>query len=111
MRTRVSVVDPEKMNAHAAKRIPTTPYEALMETAPHDDPLESGLEKMLRLEGVKAAIESLDERERYVIEAKFWRGRGSRIVAREMGVSYQTVHRIMRKAMEKLKVALEENYG
>lgn len=99
------------MNAHAERKIHTSPLESLMETAPYDEPEESGLEKMRRLEGVKAAIEALPENERYVVEAKFWRGRGTRIVAREMGVSHQTIHRWFRSGMAKLEEALREEFG
>lgn len=99
------------MNAHAQSKIPSTPIESLMECAPFDDPAESGLEKMMRLEPVKVAIEALEPRERYVVEAKFWRGYGTRIVAREMGVSHQTVHRLMQKAMANLEAALRKEYG
>lgn len=110
MRTRVSIVDPEKMNAHAQSKIPSTPTESLMECAPFEEPAESGLEKMLRLEPVKRAIEALEPRERYVIEAKFWRGLGTRIVSREMGVSHQTVHRLTKKAMANLEAVLRKEY-
>lgn len=110
-RTYVAVVDPEKMNAHAARRIPTTPMEALMESAPFQEPDESGLEKMLRLEGVKAAIEALPSHERKVIEGKWWRGRGTRLMARELGVSHQTIHRWYRSGMARLEEALREEYG
>ena len=110
-RTRVAVVDPLKMNAHAVKGIHTTPTQALMEAAPFEDPPESALEKMLRHESVKAAIESLPDNERYVIEAKFWRGRGTRIVAREMGVSHQTIHRWFRSGMARLEEVLREEFG
>lgn len=82
-----------------------------MEAAPFDDGGESALEKMQRLEGVKAAIEALPENERYVVEAKFWRGRGTRIVAREMGVSHQTIHRWYKSGMAKLEDALRDEYG
>lgn len=105
------MVDPSKMNAHAEKKIHSTPTEALMEAEPYAEPDESGLEKMLRLESVKAAIESLPENERYVVEAKFWRGRGTRIVARELGVSHQTIHRWMRSGMAKLEAQLRGEFG
>lgn len=99
------------MNAHAERKIHSTPMSALMEAEPYAEADESGLEKMLRLEGVKTAIESLPEHERYVVEAKFWRGKGTRLVAREMGVSHQTIHRWMKSGMAKLELALREEYG
>lgn len=79
-----------------------------METAPFDDPPESMLEKQERLEPMRLILESdvLTERERWVIEAIFWRGRSLAQIGHELGLVKASIFRIRERALKKLEEAL-----
>lgn len=85
---------------------PETPYQALLE-AGTDEPQESALEKEIRFQPLRDAIDSgviLDEREVWVVEAIYWRRLSLSEIATELGgVSKSTVWRINDGALEKLR--------
>lgn len=114
-RTHVRRVDPAVLERTflVARPTPETPMQALMEAGEFEEPAESSLEKEIRLEPVRRAIEEvLTERERWVIEAKFWRGRGLDLTGAELGISGMHVTRITKTALAKLAAYLEEHgYG
>ena len=76
-----------------------------METAPFDEPAESMLEKQERLEPLRRILESdlLTDRERWVIEAIFWRGRSLAQIGDELGLVKASFFRIRERALKKLE--------
>lgn len=92
-----------------AHRTPNNAFEALMEAAPGDDPVESWDEKQERLEPLRDALEGgiLTAREVWVIEALFWRRLGLRSVAAELSLSKTQVARIRDAALDQLRSKLE----
>ena len=103
-------VAPSSLSWREDRHIPTTPYQALMETAPFDEPAESMLEKQERLEPLRRILESdlLTDRERWVIEAIFWRGRSLAQIGDELGLVKASIFRIRERALKKLEEALVE---
>ena len=112
-RQKTQTFDPHVLaGAFVDRRIPETEMQALMEADFGDEPEESWDEKHERFTVIHDAIEQvLDERERYVVEAKFWRGMGLDLTAREMGLSKTHVKRIRNSAMQKLAEVLGEELG
>lgn len=94
-----------------SERVPPAPlneYEALMQAPPGVEPEESQVEIEARLEALPDAVaELLDEvlspRERWIVDALFWRRLPLRHVEREMGVSKTQVARIRDGALGKLR--------
>lgn len=111
-RTKVQQFDPSVMNRlMISGSTPETPIQALVE-AGVEEPDESALERELRIEPLRRAIEEcLTERERWVIECKFWRGLGvdltAQLSAEELGLaknySKQHIARIRDQALAKLR--------
>lgn len=94
------------------RHVPVTPMQALMEADFCEDPIESILEKQDRLEPIRLALEDPDvvtDRERWVIEAMFWRGRSMAQIAAELGMAKTSIFRIKEVAFEKLAVHLAAN--
>lgn len=112
-RTKVQEFDPAVLDrAFIGGATPETPMQALVEAGFGDEPEESVLEREQRLEPLRCAIETcLTDRERYVIEAKFWRGRGLDLTAAELGLSKTHVARIRDMALRKLREHMEEDDG
>lgn len=92
-----------------AQRVPSNAFEALMEAAPGDEPVESWDEKQERLEPLRDALESglLTDRQVWVIEALYWRRIGLRSVAAELSLSKTQVARIRDAALVVLRDKLE----
>lgn len=86
-----------------------TPLEALMSAPPNAEPEESAIEKDKRLEPLSAAMDALSPRERWVIEARFWRRMSLRRLGRELALSKTHVARIEASALRHLKVELERH--
>lgn len=97
---------PELMDTNPSGGIPLTSLQALMETAPGDEPVDSYEDILPKIDGVVAALDVLSERERWVIEATFWRGLSMAQLGSELGLSKSTVHRIHHNALAKLQEAL-----
>jgi DNA-directed RNA polymerase specialized sigma subunit len=93
------------------RHVPVTPTQALMEAAAHDEPEESILEKQDRLEPIRLALESdvITDRERWVIEAIYWRGRSLSQIAHELGMAKTSIFRIREVAFEKIAKHLTAN--
>lgn len=107
-RTKVQEFDPGVIDRFIGTATPETPLQALVEAGFGDEPEESVLERELRLEPIRRAIEEcLTPRERHVIEAKFWRGRGLDLTADELNLSKTHVARIRDMALRKLREYLE----
>lgn len=60
---------------------------------------------------VASLLERLDETERRVIRLLFWEGRTTYEAAEALGVSQSKIARTKRRAMEKLRAAMEEKDG
>lgn len=80
----------------------------------HVDPsvyLETSQREMAATEGMRDALESLDERSRRIIQAR-WLNEGNEKtlheLADEFGVSAERIRQIEAKAMEKMKLALKQ---
>lgn len=88
---------------------PTTPMQALMEAAAHDEPEESSLEKRVRMEWVHQLIEDagLTDRELYVLENLYWGRMPLRMVAKNIHCGKTTVARVRDSAVKKLRLAAE----
>ena len=69
------------------------------------DGMEEGVVERLSL---RAAVDSLAERERSVVLLRYFRGMTQERVARVLGVSQVQVSRIERRAVERLRRKLEE---
>ena len=54
------------------------------------------------------ALSALDDRQREVIQMRFFEGKGQREVAQDIGVSQMTVSRVERQALALLREALTE---
>ena len=101
-------VAPSSLSWREERHIPVTPYQAIMESQPYNEPAESMLEKQFRLEPMRAVLESdvLTDRERWVIEAIFWRGRSLAQIGLELGLVKASIFRIRERALKKLEIAL-----
>lgn len=105
--------------------MPETDLQALMESAPHDEPRESKESQALREQAIRdrveAALALLDEPERLVVMLHFYQGLGYRGIAsvlqalNEAGMyegpsTKTTIHRmgLLQSGLEKLKEILSE---
>lgn len=98
-------VAPESIVWRRDRHVPVTPMQALMEADFAEEPIESILEKQERLEPLRLAIEDPDvltDRERWVIEGLFWRGRSMSQLAAELGLAKTSIFRIKEVAFEKV---------
>lgn len=92
---------------------PENPYQALMEAAPHEEPAEDVLAFQERMQPVRDALEDPDlltERERWIVEARFFWQLSVREVADLLPWSVTHVHRIEHQAREKLAERLAQTY-
>lgn len=85
---------------------PTDAIDALMRCAPGEEPSTSSLERIDTAEAVADGVDALEDRERYVIDALFWRQVTLRELARELSLSKTHVARIRDAALAKLRVEL-----
>lgn len=93
----------QKRWATSQANVPFDEYEALMSTMPHDEPKESSLERIGRLDAMRRAIEALPDEHRRVIEGLFFEDRGSlRSVGRDIGRDKNAVARLRDEAFEML---------
>lgn len=89
---------------------PTNEYDALMRTAPGEEP-EADLESSYFLrEKLVRALDVLDERERWVFDMVY-AGTSQREVARLMSVDKKTVYNILKVARAKMQKWLNDNGG
>ena len=72
---------------------------------------EAGFAEFEKDDMLRRAMELLDERQREVIQMRFFAGKGQREVAQAIGVSQMTVSRVERQALQKMRALLngEEN--
>lgn len=102
---------PASLELNRNRGIPLTPYEALQQTAPHDEPVDSYLEILPKIDAVAAAVADLPERDRWIVEAVFWRGMSMQQIATELGVAKSTVHRILHQALDAMRTKLGDTDG
>lgn len=95
----------------AATLDPPTPFAALQSCGPFVDPELSALERIAQNESMADAIDTLDDRSRYVIEALFWRRVTLRDLALDMSLSKTHVARIRDLALVTLGGALAPRDG
>lgn len=88
---------------------PVTPTEALMQASPFEDPRESILEQMPRLEEVKFVIDQLPEKHRWVMEAVYYRQLPLRKIGRELGYSKTHVARLRDEGHQMVRKLLAKN--
>ena len=91
-------------------RRPSNQYQALMEAEPHTEPVEDQQQFDRRVRPLRDAIEDPDvltARERWIIEARFYRRLSVREVAELLPWSVTHVHRIEHCARQKLKEHLQ----
>ncbi|MHB1610146.1 MAG: SigB/SigF/SigG family RNA polymerase sigma factor [Sulfobacillus sp.] len=69
----------------------------------------SGENEWLEQMALSEAFDALEERERYILKARFVEGRTQMEVAKRLNVSQVQVSRLERKALERLKVSLAED--
>lgn len=109
-KTRLQMFEPGVMSGWAQPHAPETPLEALMSTAPHEEPVESKLEHELKVEALRTAMDcALDDRERWVIESIFYRRRGIRLLATELSLSKTHIARIRDAAYQKILEYMQEH--
>jgi RNA polymerase sporulation-specific sigma factor len=68
----------------------------------------SGETEWLEQMALTQAFEELDERERYILKARFVEGRTQMDVAKRLNVSQVQISRLERKALDRLKVSLAD---
>lgn len=112
-KTRTQSFDPHVMGSVLPDRnIPETAMQALMEADFGCEPEESWEEKQVRFDPLREAIETvLDDRERWVIEAMFWRRMGLKLIARELNYTHTHISRIRDTAIRKLRDHLGDNFA
>ena len=102
------LVPNEVMDVHTRKGIPLTPIEALQQAAPHQEPVDSYLDILPKIDRVADALERLPGRERWIVEAIIWRGMSMSQVAAELSISKTWVHVLYHQALDMLRHDLKE---
>ena len=93
-----------------SRQRPLTEIEAVMNTAPHEEPAISITEMLETKEIiVKAFDECLTKEEMWIINAIVIQGMSMRGVAKELNAPKTTVARIRDRGLSKLKKSLEQN--
>ena len=106
-RTRIYPSDPAALPERGVNR-PETDIESLMQAAPGEAEAAS-VESRLELQELMAdAIDALSERDRWIIEALFWRRLTLRQLGAELAISKTQVARLRDEALQKLGVILIE---
>jgi DNA-directed RNA polymerase specialized sigma24 family protein len=98
-------------HAEVATHRAATPMEALMVAEPFAEPQTSLLETLGMRDTIADAVDMLEERARYIIEAIFWRGAALRELAAEMSLSKTHVARLRDEALEELGLLLAMRGG
>lgn len=98
-----SLLHRARAGLQAQRSAPLNEYEALMQCAPGDEPRDTAVDRDAALEPLTAALATLTERERWIIEALFWRRLPLRAVERELSLSKTQVARIRDVAIGKLR--------
>lgn len=96
-----------------APKKPENEYQALMEAAPHAEILEDQETFDKRMHPLREAMEDpnlLTERERFIIEARFYWRMSVREVAAILPWSATHVHRLEHQAQQKLAEHVKEHY-
>jgi RNA polymerase sigma-B factor len=60
---------------------------------------------------LRPGFESLDERDRRILELRFYGGLSQSQIAAEVSISQMHVSRLIRSALEKMRVEIDEEYG
>lgn len=104
---RKTVLQQAREALDGAPQPPSTPMEALMQARPGEEPETSAIERVDAFAPLHDAMESaLTERERWIVEALFWRRLPLRSLGRELAMSKTQVARIRDNAIRKLAAAL-----
>lgn len=88
---------------------PETDIQALMEAAPFQEPERSKRERLALRDTLADAIDSLEPIEQWIFEATVIERRSYRQVARDIGYSKSSIHRIRDRAIRKLQEILRED--
>lgn len=88
---------------------PETMLQALMETAPGEDPEESKEDVADLLDAVAMAVDSLPEQQRFIIEAIHYERLSFADLAKRLGLGKTQAWRLTQEAQEALKVAMLES--
>jgi RNA polymerase sigma-B factor len=97
-------------------------YSARSLSAPHDDDSQSGLSELIGeeergYEGVEdgalvdAGLDVLGERERRIVELRFFQGLSQSQIAAEVGISQMHVSRLLRRALQAMRGRIEDELG
>lgn len=90
-------------------RPPTTFLEALMQTAPGDEP-QATLEDSAELRhAVQDCVACLDGHDQELVHAAFWQNQPFRAIEQQTGLPKSTAHRHTQRALERLRSLLERN--
>jgi DNA-directed RNA polymerase specialized sigma24 family protein len=93
----------------ASRHTPWDPIQALMESAPGDEPAVSKLELLALREAIADAIDSLGEREKWIVNALMVERLSLRCVARQLGMSKTFVAWLRDKAIGELRLSLSKS--
>lgn len=108
-RTPVIATDPNWVCFEDVDDVPTTSLQALMETAPFEEPKLSTEEMLPVMDAAVAALDILTERKRWIIYARIWRRMSVRQVGVELNLSKTHVDRLFKEALKELAAELREN--
>jgi RNA polymerase sigma-B factor len=97
-------------------------YTAQSLSAPFDDESSSGLADLIgedergfdRVEEgvlVHAGLAALDQRERRIVELRFFHGLTQSQIAAEIGISQMHVSRLLRRALQSMRGRIEDEFG
>jgi hypothetical protein len=103
------MINEYRHHTSTASHTPDNPYEALMQTPPHEDPPQSLEETLLVREEVTALVDALEPRYRWIIEACIIEGKSLQEVADELSLSKTHVWRLRDKALEQLRNTMQNN--
>lgn len=88
---------------------PATTLQALMEAAPFETLPLSKEQWRDFIERAAEALSVLNDRERWIVEARIWRSMSVRQVAKELCLSKTHLDRVYKQALVKLRAELEAN--
>lgn len=89
-------------------RHPESPYQALMETAPYDEPVPSRMEIAELLGVVREAFECMSHDDRLLLEAVIFERQSFRQLERRYGIGKSIIHRRYAAAILELRGVLIE---
>lgn len=93
----------------ADKTQPTTPAQALMESAPGDEPRRSTMEAHPLADVIDELLQQMDETDRDIVVMHTVGGMSIRDIAQTTGLSKSDVHRRLPNLMEQLTDLLKNN--